>query len=130
MTQRSWKLTTSQGDMSHRHIHGQANHNITIQSFIVIRYFIAKVIVEIPVVIIECVIFSALLYWTTGLNPGPDRFVYFIFMLMAYDLSCHFNMHILIHLQSRFIFHQLLSVDVKYFTYRANCCCCCSCFIS
>lgn len=48
-------------------------------------YFIAKNIVEMPVVVIECIVYSVILYWMTGLNSEFHRFVYFVAMLTQYD---------------------------------------------
>eukprot|EP00026_Physarum_polycephalum_P000679 Phypoly_transcript_00680.p1 GENE.Phypoly_transcript_00680~~Phypoly_transcript_00680.p1 ORF type:complete len:1306 (+),score=176.26 Phypoly_transcript_00680:244-4161(+) len=48
-------------------------------------YFIAKNVVDIPVVIIECFVYSVILYWLTGLNSDFLKFIYFVAMLTQVD---------------------------------------------
>eukprot|EP00762_Andalucia_godoyi_P004214 ANDGO_05550.mRNA.1 hypothetical protein len=47
----------------------------------VMPYFIAKSVVELPLQLLEPVLFSVIVYWMTGLNPLPDRFLIFVGMM-------------------------------------------------
>lgn len=49
-------------------------------------YFFSKTILELPLILVECVVFAAIIYWMTGLNHAADRFIFYILMLMASDL--------------------------------------------
>jgi ABC-type multidrug transport system permease subunit len=48
------------------------------------RYFIAQTILEIPIIIVESIVFGVIMYWMCGLNPEANRFIYFLLMLIVY----------------------------------------------
>lgn len=46
-------------------------------------FFLSKSLFELPFIIVECIIFSCILYWMAGLNSEGNRFVYFILITMV-----------------------------------------------
>ncbi|EGC32253.1 hypothetical protein DICPUDRAFT_155800 [Dictyostelium purpureum] len=49
-------------------------------------YFVSMVINDLPLSIIEVLVFSNFLYWMTGLNKTWDRFIYFLLMCFVNDV--------------------------------------------
>lgn len=50
-------------------------------------YFLAGIIVELPIAICEAVVYGTIVYWMTGLNSDPGRYFFFLFVNLALSLA-------------------------------------------
>eukprot|EP01038_Epipyxis_sp_PR26KG_P011115 gene11115-14918_t len=55
---------------------------VTNQSYNLAIYYVARVLSEIPKIIIVSVMFCSILYWSVGLNPNPIRFIIFMVVII------------------------------------------------
>eukprot|EP01113_Clastostelium_recurvatum_P037483 TRINITY_DN5489_c0_g1_i3.p1 TRINITY_DN5489_c0_g1~~TRINITY_DN5489_c0_g1_i3.p1 ORF type:complete len:1654 (-),score=318.95 TRINITY_DN5489_c0_g1_i3:50-5011(-) len=49
-------------------------------------YLMANIALEIPIALVESVLFGSILYWMVGLKASADAFIYFLLMLFVVDL--------------------------------------------
>ena len=50
-------------------------------------YFLAGIVVELPIAICEAVVYGSIVYWMTGLSAEIDRFVFFLLVNIALSLA-------------------------------------------
>mmetsp|Transcript_21709 Transcript_21709/g.32220 ORF Transcript_21709/g.32220 Transcript_21709/m.32220 type:complete len:1460 (+) Transcript_21709:30-4409(+) len=50
-------------------------------------YFLAGILVELPIALAESIVYGSIVYWMAGLNASADRFIFFLLVNIALSLA-------------------------------------------